>query len=507
MPVTLPDLADLEWLLRDDAAPLSRPAESAVGAAVAREHELSPAELRRRADNDRELRHGLAGAWLAAVRKQRDDLPGFWLGRGLWLVGLLLLGLGLLTGGGAASALLAYDGSEPVNVLPFLAFFCLLQIVLLVVLAVFLLRSRGGGGGPGLLHRPIAWLAQRLGGRRRSADLAAALRTLHTRRGVYSAVERWSLFTLAQRFGVAFNVGALLVALHAIVFSDLVFSWSTTLALEPSTVHGIARGLALPWSFVSSAVVDLDAVTASQWARMPGAFVAATTPADALILSDQWWRFLVAGLVTYGLLPRVLAFGLGAWCERRALKNVRLDHVAFQDLFDRLLLGGSGWQGPEPASVVGPAPMAGQGPATPHAPTGPGTATAAVAWGSIARRREQVVGLVGRRFGGEPVAMVTAGAAELDADQAALAELRACKAGRVAFVAAAGHQPTRDVIAFVERLRNAVGETTPIVIGLVDFGDAGEFRDAEADERSAWQRSLGALDDAYLWVEAMGAKA
>ncbi|MCA8952180.1 MAG: DUF2868 domain-containing protein, partial [Planctomycetes bacterium] len=414
----------------------------------------------------------------------------------------LLTLAGLAFGAGAAPARLADDGGKTVDVLGCGAFFLLMQIALLVALVVFVLRA-GRGAGPGLLHRPIAWLAQRFAGSGRGPDLAAMLRLLHARRGLYSDVERWTLFALAQRFGLAFNIGALLSALHAIVFTDLLFGWSTTLALEADTVHAIARALALPWSFLPSAVVDLDVVRASQWVRMPGEFVAETSRDSAHLLAAEWWRFLVAGLVAYGLLPRLVALVLGARLARRGLRRASLDHAGFQGLFDRMLPAGSGWRGPAPDSVVGPPPAHGRGPATAHPPAAPGAVTVAIAWGSLARDREPVGELVERRFGAPPRDVLPAGTAELAADAAAVEEVRSRGTERVAFLAAAGHQPTGDVLAFLRQLRSALATTVPIVVGLVELGSAGGGTDvdAEADERAAWRRALGALDDPYLWVE------
>lgn len=507
MTLSLAALADLEWLLREDGAVLSRADERAVGQAVTAARGVDAAAARRLVDDDRQFRQELAVAWLAAVRQRQPDLPGSWLERGLWFAGLALTGLGLLLGGGAASTLLAYDGSVPVNVLPFVACFCLLQIVLLVVLVVFVVRARSSGAGVGLLHRPIAWLAHRLGGK--GHDLLGLLRVLHgpkARGGAYSEAERWTLFALAQRFGVAFNVGALLAALYAIFFTDLVFSWSTTLKLESETVHAIVTWLALPFAYVDSAVVPLDAVAASQWARMPGEFVEQTEPEAALTIADTWWRFLVAGLVTYGLLPRLVAWLFGAGLARRALRTAALDHAGFQQLYDRVLPPSAVWQGPRPADVVGAAPVEGSGPAAANAPELPGAPTAAVMWGSMARQRDRIRALAERRFGTAKLTLAAAGTADLDADRAAVRAVGQAKVARVAFVAAAGHQPTADVLAFLRLLRAELQGSTPVVVGLVDFSADGTFHDAEPDELEAWRRSLGALDDPYLWVEPMGAR-
>jgi len=504
MSLNLPALADLEWLLRPDGEPLSfdEAGERGLGQRIVVAEGVDPATARRRADDRREFRRLLALRWLGAMRERRGDLPGEWIGRGLSLAGWILVILGLLLGGAAASVFLSYDGSVPVNVLPFVAFFFLLQIVLLLALLAFVASARMPGRGPGLLHRPIAWLAQRFGGR--GHDAVAVLRVLHARRGLYVDVERWSLFTLAQRFGIAFNVGALLTALHAIVFTDLVFSWSTTLALDAHTVHAAVQALALPWSWYPEAVPSLDVVTASQWARMPGKFVGGTSPESALELAAEWWRFLIAGLIVYGLLPRLVAWLVGQWCSHRALAAVGFDHAGYQELFDRLLPRGSGWQSPRPGDVTGPAPVSGRAPATPHAPVVPDAVTGVVVWGSLSRHRAALAEAVAGRFGAAPRGLVLAGGAALEADDRAIAELAALGPARVVLVVAAGHQPTADVLGFLRRLRAALATKITMVVGLLDIGADGAMRDADEGERDAWRRALAPLDDPYLWVEAMG---
>lgn len=504
MPLNLSALADLEWLLRNGSEPsvLDRERERATGQRVVVECGVDPAAARRHADDDPEFRRALALGWLEAVAQERQDLPGVWIGRGLATAGWIMPLCGVVLGVGSAKVLVAYDGSVPVNVLPFVAFFFLLQIVLLVVMIAFVLRARAPGGAPGLLHRPIAWLAQRFGGK--SHDLSEVLRCLHGRHGLYADVERWTLFTLAQRFGVAFNVGAVLAVLYTIVFSDLAFSWSTTLALDAATVHSVTSGLALPWSWYPAATVDLEVVTQSQWERMPGGFVGGTTLEMARELATGWWSFLVAGLLVYGLLPRVLAWITGRMLAGRALRRAAFDHAGYQELFDRMLPHGSGWQGPKPEEVAGPAPTTGRQPVTPHAPAVPGARTVAVAWGSISKSQTELAALIKGRFGVPVREIVTAGTAALTADDDAIDRTSDQRAGRVAFFAAAGHQPTADVLSFLQRLRGAIGATVPIVVGLVDFDTDGRCLDADRDERSAWKRSLGTLDDPYLWVEAMG---
>lgn len=499
-------LVDLEWLLRDgpESVDLDRERERAVARRVAKEQGIELAEARARVDADRDLRAAFARGWLEAVRTRRDDLPGTRIAHGLDVAGWILVIAGLMLGGGAAKTLLAYDGSVPVNVLHFATYLFGLQILLLTAMLVFVVRAHkpGKGGGPGLLHRPIGFLAGRFFGER-GHGVADALRAMRARRALYADVERWTLFALAQRFGVSFNVGALVVAFGLVAFSDLVFSWSTTLDLDPATVHVGVEAVSLPWWWLPQAVPSLEVVEASQWARMQGTFVGGRSLAEALPLAAQWWRFLIAGLVAWGLVPRVVSLTAGSWRARRALRAASFDHFGYQELFDRLLPPSIGWEGPAPGEVEGQAPRSGRGPATPHAPSAPGAPTWIVTWGSLARDRDAAVAQLVRRFGADVRQVHEAGGADLAADESAVDALRQAGATRVAFVAAAGQQPTADVLGFLRVVRAALGAGRPIVVGLLDIGADGSCIDAADDERAAWRRALGTLDDPHLWVEAM----
>jgi hypothetical protein len=494
----LADLVDLEWLLADasripdDLLDTARPAALR---AAARGH----------VDTDLSLRERLCLTVLAAARNRSELLPGRRVARALNAVATLLVVLGLLSGGGAASAVLAYDGRTPVNVLHFALVFFVLQIGLLVLLVWFLLRSRAEGpaDGPGVVHRLVAWLINRvLGARGREAG--EFLRALRTRHALYRAVERWTLFALVQRFGVAFNVAALLTTLALVTGTDLTFSWSTTLGLKGGDVHRFTTWLSTPWWFWPAGVPSPAAVAASQWVRMPGAFVNGGTLAQNQLLSAEWWRFLAAGLVAYGLLPRVLALVVGAWQRWRALRSAGLDHAGFHALYERLLPRDVGWVGPDPSSVRGEPPVAaGPRPATPHVAPAPGATAVVLCWGSAARTAALVGAAAGARFSARIVATLPVGGASLAGDDQALKELGRQKPQRVLMVFAAGQQPTADTLAFLRAARGALGAGRPIVVLLAEDAGQGAFRDAEPEEQAIWRRSLGTLGDPHLWIETL----
>ncbi len=498
--VKLADLVDLEWLLREGPDPGREDRDLAVGRQVAARRGLEPAALRAAADRERSCRADLALSWLGDVRAQGGvALPGRRVAFTFRVLGLGLVLAGALFGAGVARLLLAYDGTVPVNVLEFGGLLFGAQIVLLLLLVAFLLRSGRAGAEPGAVHRLIAHCGDRWGGPQ-VREVLAVLRGLHTRRSVYADVERFELFALAQRFGIGFNVAVLVVTLHRIAFSDLVFAWSSTLDLEPTTVHMIVRAVAAPWLWLPEAVPSLEVVEASQWARMPGAFVGGVSEDRAVELAQGWWGFLVAGTVTWGFLPRVAAWGIGRFRASRAKSAASLDHAGFQRLFDAMLPRGSGWAGPAPTEVVGVPPAAREGAPT-ASPRAVGAPTWVVVWGSLGRAADRVADQLRARYAADVRALLRAGGADLDDDTRALAGLSG--ATRVVVVAPAGQQPTADVLDFVRRARERIGGGRPIVVGLLEIrvdGSAGQIGD---DERLAWDRALGGLGDPHLWVDAL----
>ena len=322
------DLVDLEWLLRDGAegdervgSERNRKLAAQAGREVLGERSLSVLEARRLLAQDLAFRRELCRRFVEARRAREPGLPGRRIEHACDVAGWLLVLAGLLIGSGSAKVLLAYDGSTPVNVVYFASVFFGLQILLLVFLLGFIVwhpRASEATRLPALLHRPLGWLVGRLlprDSRRTVADLAE----LRARNTLYADAERFLLFTLAQRFGVALNLGALATCLFLVTFSDLVFSWSTTLDVNARTVHGIVRVLSVPWSLVwPDAAPSLEVVQVSQWVRMRGEFVGEQPLSTAIPLAAQWWKFLVAGLVAYGLAPRTVALWFGRSRVRRA---------------------------------------------------------------------------------------------------------------------------------------------------------------------------------------------
>lgn len=474
------DLVDLEWLLGQRARDRANDREPRPLRPSARDAARSAAAGVRA---DRRAAAALAG-WLEVERLRRDRLPGAGVAAALGTLRLVLVVVGLLVGMAVAAGLLAYDGSTPVNLLWFLGVFVGVQALVLIGSLLLMMVTRRPPVVPGL-RRLVSWL------RRDGREIWPVGATRH---GDWAGTERWLLFAAAQRFGVAFNLGALFAVLGLVAASDLTFCWATTLRVDAGDVHRLVNGLATPWSWLSADLVpDADVVAQSRWSRMQGAFVVVgIDQTRAEELAGAWWPFLLSSVVCYGLLPRLLAWVAAAGLLRRALLSARFDGAEARAVVDELLADRAGWDAPDPGAVRGPAPT-GDGTAADPAAGRLDGRTLLVLWGALGADRELPARL-GARFPLQVIAEVAAGGMDLDADDRALAALAAPEMDRVVLVCDAGQQPTKDLLGFLRRSFEAAPQPGPwFTVLLIERRDDGSLVGADADERGAWARSLAAL--------------
>ncbi len=497
-------LIDLEHLLHagSTADGLDPRRQQDIVEASARSLGMKPQDLARAIDSKPQVRRAIAEHWLDAMRKSDPRLPGHRIDRVVSFAGTLLGAVGLLSGIGAASTLLAYDGSLPINATTFVAVMFGGQIALLMLMLVALLWAQVRRGQPrGAVQRMLMALVEHLARRHQAAH--EALHALDLSRRPHAAMLRWQLFALTQTFGVLFNVGAILSTLAFVTFTDLTFRWSTTLDLDPATVFGIAEVITLPWSFIEEATPTLAMITDSQWGGSPPGYLQGTSAAQASELALVWWKFLVCGLIAWGLLPRLLTRQMARGHVRRSLRRFGFDHSGYQQLFRRLLPRKAEWLEPAPDSVAGTPPVATAEPSAPRAPDTKGAATWLLLWGRLANRTDAVRSLVEQATGAEVRGVHPVGQSELAADERALGALRSSSASRVALLAAAGQQPTKDVLQVLQQTREAIGPRQPLVVWLIEPKPGGGCIEAEAEELAQWKRSLSTLGDPWLWVEAM----
>jgi hypothetical protein len=498
--MTIAELIDLEaQLARDrdvDAATLE-----ARDRALLRGERLDPRD-----------RRGALRRWMAALREHEPGLlrPGRQVEASLRLVRTVLVVAGLALGWGAAAAVLQYTGSHPVNVWDFLLVFVGVQVLLLLFLVGSFVLPVAEAGVPmvGVL-RSLAAVAypravERRVGAARAEEWRQLWHRLRTRRSLYRHVEPWLLLGLTQAFGVAFNVAALVACLRLVTFSDLAFSWSTTLVpLDAETFHRVVKAIAAPWAWAwPEAVPSHELVAATRYSRLDAAYVGSLGRRAAEPgLVGRWWSFLVASLTCYGLLPRLgVLVAARAW-SAHLLRRLPLDDVEVSRLVSRLTAPHveTRASGAEPAPPEWPSPVAG----------GPEPSDAAGRCGVVLWRDvpsgEAVRSAVARHARCEVAAVQPAGGRDYEEGGVDWTTLAAGVDGFLV-VAEAWEAPDRGAMRLLRQLRVALGTRRPLRVLLVNHGAAGGgWSPPPRDQVELWRQGLARLEDPYLAVEPLEA--
>jgi len=497
--MTLADLIDLE-------AQLARDREAEPGLLEARDRPLLAGE---RVAPSR--RGALLGRWLAALRAREPGrlFPGRAVATALSGLRAVLAVVGLVLGWAAVTAVLRYTGGHPVNVWDFLLAFVGVQLLLLLLLAVSFFLPAAALGAPllGAFRAAFAALYPRLAARglaggERAEEWRALWHRLRARRSLYHRAEPWVLLGLGQAFGVAFNAGALLGLARLVVFSDVAFSWSTTLVeLDAAHFHAVVGQLSAPFGWaLPEAVPSLALVEATRYSRLDAAYLLSGAGRAARPeLVGGWWPFLASSLAFYGLLPRLLLLGLSRLRLSLILGRLPLDDAEVSRLVRRL-----GEPHVETASTDPEAPGA-QAPSASAPASGdgapPGKRCAVVLWRDLPGG-PGIEAAVRGETGCEVTAVHAAGGLDFD-EGAGGWEPRLGGADLVVVVAEGWEAPDRSVLRLLRELRSAAGPRLHLRVLLVDAVDDGP-RPPPAAQVRVWRDALGRLEDPHLAVDPLG---
>ena len=275
-------------------------------------------------------------AWVTARRDLESGLPGARAQGLVILLGWGLMGLGLAAGVGTASALLAYDGRSPINVLAWLFYMAFVPFVLGLVLVLGLMVPNRWMPRAGAAQALLGALVEPL--LRRLPEGPDWVGRLLGRATGGAALQRWLLVGLTQVFTVGFLLAALATLLVKVTLTDLTFSWSTTLDVDEAQVARVVDIVATPWSgLFPSAVPDEDDVAATNYQRFVERF-RDTREREAVdpAIGAKWWKLCTAAVVVYGIVPRLFFLLLSWWRWRGAVRSwPKLDRPGVQALFDR----------------------------------------------------------------------------------------------------------------------------------------------------------------------------
>lgn len=222
-------------------------------------------------------------------------------------LGLLVRGVMFVLGFATMAGFLLSHTQGFINVLWFFVFFVLLQFVLCLVSAFTLLAVVTGGSSATFALNP--------------AKLAYA-RTLPDKRywREFRSIFQLVFMRYGQGMGISFVCGSLAAFLLVLAVNDFSFIWSSTFKLSNAAVLQFADITAMPWArFFPAGTVDADIIANSRYHPTAGKL----SPQQILSV-HSWWPFLLASMLFYTLLPRLLLWLLSRYLYRAGL------HKAFR---------------------------------------------------------------------------------------------------------------------------------------------------------------------------------
>lgn len=405
----------------------------------------------------------------------------------------------MFLGAGVAGAAFAYDGRYPVNLFALLGLLVLLPLIMLLF-TLLLLPNRV----PGLTNfqgslaaiNPGRWLAHGL-------DRYLNLDLFHWRAGGSAAARfsKWQLVAFAQWLAVGFYVGALVLAMLLVAFTDLAFGWSTTLEIGAGGVHEFLAALAVPWSgLLPAAVPDAELVQQSRYFRLSGSLSSPNgslngslnggEPVSVARLGD-WWPYVFMVIAVYGMLPRVALLVVATWRLRSARVALLLDDPQVTALLDRI-------DAPlvqHRASVNVAGQPAGDQAALEFTPLERDAAEAFLIIWNQAQPEAEVVQFLHAKYGIPVSGCVELGSVMSDADVAGALDVIAGDVRRLVVVTKGWEPPLLEFIDLVTTVRQRFNAATVAVVPVSVAGDR-----VQPEERNIWAQTLGRLSDSNVYV-------
>ncbi|KAA3620053.1 MAG: DUF2868 domain-containing protein [Calditrichaeota bacterium] len=455
--------------------------------------------------------------WLARVGEKEATVPGELYSTAIRIVRYILFFSGLAVGLSTGSGVLHFDGTQPVNVVNFLAIFLGMQFITYILFFLNCLPQKLQNVFPFLgdfynvlrrFSELIARNSTRFLGEVSQAKIHQYFDTLNRirrRQIIYQKIEKWLLVGLTQTFSLAFNLGALVICVYLIVFSDLAFAWNTTLTLQNESFHQIVHVLSQPWQEIfPDAVPSLDLVEKTRFFRLEGEYLNAINSqrsADVRALGG-WWPFLVASLFFYGLVPRILLYAIARWRFNKNIKRVPFNTADFSALYERLMTpvvqtranipqsNNNLDQNEELRSQIHIQPA--------------GDFCIVIYWGEFQLAEEELKLLLSQRFGWQIKEKYEAGLFDNYSDTTALGKFSKSKneMESIVVLVESWETPSKAIKYFLQNLRQYILPDRPIIVGLINTTPAENLAPLLEDWQS-WQNEMAPLADPYLRVEPM----
>ncbi len=329
---TFADLVDFEYVQAKDAA--SNPDEL-----WKRDRAIYLSHLAKRYPQPGPSDHsGLIRSWLRQRRLQlgNDNVPGSTVSA-VWrlLVSAAVVACFVYGMFHTGAVLVVLDHQGHVNIAKAFLWTVGLQLfVSLLVAAMFVLRSllvRRFGELSSLRVAFATW-SLTLGTKRARPHLSQSMDWLLAARRKYARLVAAHVGMAASVCAVALNLGlATSLTIFQFAADDVRFGWTTTYDLGPSGAATVVRAVAAPWAeWMPAAVPTMQQIDQSWLLRERSG---ATVPADA---SRAWAFFLLAAILIYGCVLRLVLFLIAGAMASRAMKHVDFKGPRVLDLLHRM---------------------------------------------------------------------------------------------------------------------------------------------------------------------------
>lgn len=449
-------------------------------------------------------------AWLEQVQPNAAQRPSDKVVPALWGVSMILVVMGLMFGVGVVSAVFSYDGSQPVNITRVLWVFVVLPVALLLLVAVALLPASWLRALPPLhtLHVLLGtvnagqlwWLASRLLPQEYRASLASHVGHGQAHQKLYGQLYRWQLLRWSRLLALAYQVGAAGGFVVLVALEDRAFVWQTQIEWLAAHYADIVGAIASLWGWAFPDAVPSPAlVEATQYYRYGQGVLSGSTIATAepLALAQQlgrWWPFVLGCLLVYGVLPRLLTWGIAVVRHRSATRWLVTHLPGVDGLLERLnqpdIQTHPEAHHPQGGDAATDEPLAGMGAvAALPAPV------MLINWASTPLPDGAVPVSVGATH-------VAGGARTLDQDRRVMAEVtESIKSGaaKSIVVAVRGWEPPiADLFDFIGELRQATGAGVRIMVYPVALTDSGHVTTPPIAALRDWRRKVSATGDPWL---------
>jgi hypothetical protein len=324
---------------------------------------------------------------------------------------------------------------------------------------------------------------------------------------IYGRMRFWLLARISQSFAIAFNIGMLVAFIVVPTIDDPAFGWRSRL-LDEDQVIVLSDALSAPYAWLwPEARPSEETVRATRYSSVDSRYTRDSLDNDAEARAKRdglwaaWWPFILASLIAYGLLPRVLYWACAWIGMRRALAAIPFDRPEIGRLTARLRqrLVATQADAAETGMLIDAAPFS-----LPTAKTLAQGRMRGVVWASVSLSADALSALLAARFGAEPTSLATIGGSTREADGTVLADLQGSNDGAGVYVVMASWEPpVGDQIDFLRTLRTAIGSAAPIVVALHNLDPNGENIAPTPEQLLVWRRRTARLGDPSISADGL----